>query len=265
MSLPVWRLIDSGPGSPSFNMALDEALAISIRNKSSPPTLRLYGWSTDSVSIGYFQKASDINLEYCTARDIPLVRRPTGGRAILHGQELTYSFSVRTDISPFSKSLRDSYEQISRALAHAFREAGIAVASYKKKRTDSVHAENPLCFSSRSFGELHIENKKVVGSAQKRWPDSLLQQGSIPHEYNEDLLRGIFGDAKASSLRKSMIALTEVKQGIDKDEFKKMVAASFEKTFGIRFLGSRPSQEETRLARDLEYYKYSLDQWNLRH
>lgn len=246
-------------------MALDEALAISVRKKSSPPTLRLYGWSTDSVSIGYFQKASDVNLDYCTEHTIPLVRRPTGGRAILHGQELTYSFSVRTDISPFAKSLRDSYEQISRALAHAFREAGIVVDSCKKRQKNSARAGNPLCFSSRSFGELHIENKKVVGSAQKRWPDSLLQQGSIPHEYSEELLRGIFGENKASSLRKCMIALMEVKPDLSMDEFKRLVADSFEKTFGIRFLVSRPSQEETRLALDLEYYKYSLDQWNLRH
>jgi len=98
-----WRFIDSGNCEASFNMAIDEAIAISVRKGDVPPTLRLYGWDVPSVSIGCFQKIRDINVEYCGEKNIPIVRRPTGGRAILHYQDITYSFSTKTDFGLFSK------------------------------------------------------------------------------------------------------------------------------------------------------------------
>ena len=98
-----WRLINSGTGSASYNMALDEAIAISVRKGGSPPTLRLYSWDMPSVTLGCFQKIRDIDIEYCRDASIPVVRRPTGGRAILHNKELTYSFSAKTDNDFFFK------------------------------------------------------------------------------------------------------------------------------------------------------------------
>jgi lipoate-protein ligase A len=169
-------------------MALDEAIATSVRNCESPPTLRLYGWDRPSLSLGSFQKSSSVDLKYCRKNSIPVVRRPTGGRAILHGDELTYSFSARTDHVAFAKGLLESYRTISSAFNLAFRKIGLRVSSKDRRENGRVLTRNPLCFRSSSYGEILIENRKVVGSAQKRWKDGLLQQ-SISHTKSKLHLR----------------------------------------------------------------------------
>ena len=201
-----WRLIDSGPCDAFYNMALDEAIATGVRRGSAPTTLRLYGWDRPALTLGCFQKASDINIEYCQSKDIPVVRRPTGGRAILHGDELTYSFSANTDRGPFSDGLLDSYRRIGIAFSIAFRKIGVKAEPKKEREKGRVLSRSPLCFQSSSFGEILADNKKLVGSAQKRWNDGLLQQGSIPYLSHEEKLEGIFGSEKISSLRDCMKA-----------------------------------------------------------
>ena len=101
--MQVWRLIDRGPESPEMNMAIDEAIALSSREGSSPPTLRLYQWSRPTISLGYFQKAQDaLNLDICSEKGIEIIRRLTGGRAVYHDQEiLTFS---NAKISPLTFS-----------------------------------------------------------------------------------------------------------------------------------------------------------------
>ncbi len=257
-----WRLIDSGPCGAFYNMALDEAIAASVRKGSAPPTLRLYGWDRPSVTLGCFQKASDIDAAYCGSRGIPVVRRPTGGRAILHGRELTYSFSVRTDCEPFSRGLLESYRSISAAFSLAFQKAGVCAESKKQREKGRVLAGSPLCFRSASFGEILVGNRKAVGSAQKRWEDGLLQQGSVPYSYDEAETGVIFGVPDATAIRDSMTCLEEVTPGTGEAEFREMVKASFEETFGVSFLRECPSEEEMSLARDLEREKYSRDSWN---
>lgn len=132
-----WRLINSGPGSASYNMALDEAIAISVRKGSSPPALRLYSWDRPSVTLGCFQKIREIDTEYCRDASIPIVRRPTGGRAILHNKELTYSFSVKTDNALFSKGIFDSYEKISAAFYLALKKLGFSPEVNMKEKTQN--------------------------------------------------------------------------------------------------------------------------------
>src|SRR3990172_5963881 len=163
-----WRLVDSGPCDAFYNMALDEAIATEVRRGSSPPTLRLYGWDRPSLTLGCFQKASDINIEYCNSQDIPVVRRPTGGRAILHADELTYSFSAETDRGPFSHGLLDSYQRISMAFSIAFRKIGVTAVPKKEREKGRMLSRSPLCFQSSSFGEILVANKKLVGAAQGR-------------------------------------------------------------------------------------------------
>jgi lipoate-protein ligase A len=245
-------------------MALDEAIAAEVRQGSAPPTLRMYGWDRASVTLGCFQKASDINIEYCTSHDIPIVRRPTGGRAILHGDELTYSFSAKTDRGPFSHGLLDSYEKISAAFLTALRKIGVKAETKKEREKGRVLSRSPLCFQSSSFGEVLIENKKLVGSAQKRWNDGLLQQGSVPYVYEEKKLEGIFGAEKTASLKSYMKALKNVMPLLDEGAFRKAVVSSFEEAFGIRLLLSVPSQEESLLAEEFLHWKYLQAHWNFR-
>jgi lipoate-protein ligase A len=245
-------------------MALDEAIAVCVRRGSAPPTLRLYGWDRPSLSLGCFQDASDINLEYCSAKRIPVVRRPTGGRAILHDKELTYSFSARTVTGPFSKGLLDSYREISIAFNLSFRKLGIHAESKKQREKGRVLAGSPLCFQSSSYGEILIDGKKLVGSAQKRWDDGLLQQGSIPYSHNRKELCSLFGADRCSALRECMSGVKELLPQLDEEVFKETIRDSFEETFGIRFVNALPYQEELSLALDLEEGKYLEPEWNLR-
>ncbi|MBI5665186.1 MAG: lipoate--protein ligase family protein, partial [Nitrospirae bacterium] len=171
------RLINQGPASAYFNMALDEAISEGVRQKFSPPTLRLYHWDRPSLSIGCFQKVSDIDARYCDKKGYPVVRRQTGGRAVLHDSELTYSFSASTVTPMFNGSLRENYAVISRALVLALSLKGIeAEASFNRKRSGSH--KGPSCFRTLSYGEITVEGKKVIGSAQKRYQDGFLQHGS---------------------------------------------------------------------------------------
>jgi lipoate-protein ligase A len=257
-----WRLIDSGPCGAFFNMALDETVAAYVRKEKAPPTLRLYGWDRPSLTLGCFQKTSDIDAAYCASKGIPIVRRPTGGRAILHHRELTYSFSVKTDNILFSKGLLDSYRSIAAAFHLAFQKAGIRAEPKKQRERGRVLAGSPLCFQSSSFGEILVDNKKAVGSAQKRWDNGLLQQGSVPYSYDTDEIRRIFGAEACTAMGSAMTCLEEVMPGLSGKEFRGILKASFEETFGVSFLQSRPSPGEEALARDLEASKYSLKSWN---
>ena len=259
-----WRLIDSGPGDAFFNMALDEAIATEVRRGTAPPTLRLYCWNRPSLTLGCFQRTADINIAYCRSQDIPIVRRPTGGRAILHGEELTYSFSIKTDRGPFSHGLLDSYKKISTALSIAFRKVGVAAEPKEKREKGRVLGRSPFCFQSSSYGELLIDNKKLVGSAQKRWSDGLLQQGSIPYCYHEEELHRIFGAGRTPSARDCMKALKDILPSLDEAAFKKAIASSFEEAFGIRLLPAVPFQEESLLAEHFQEQKYLHDHWNFR-
>ena len=258
-----WRLIDSGPCSASYNMALDEAIATSVRNRIAPPTLRFYSWDRPSLSLGCFQKTSDVDLGYCKQSIIPFVRRPTGGRAILHSDELTYSFSVRTDKKPFSEGLMESYRRISSAFNLAFRKIGIHVASKVQRERGRVLTGNPLCFESSSYGEILLNNRKIVGAAQKRWKDGLLQQGSIPYTCDKEKIVHVFG-RKVSHTENSLHGLKEIVPDFDDQNFRKTLHEAFEETFGISLLTSHPDPAEHQLAEELEQRKYLQNSWNLR-
>jgi lipoate-protein ligase A len=258
----IWRLIDSGPCGAFRNMAIDEAIAAHVRGKKTPPTLRLYGWDRPSITLGCFQKVADIDAVYCASRCIPVVRRPTGGRAILHHREVTYSFSVRTDCAPFSKGLLESYGAIAAAFHLAFRRAGIPAEQKKQRERGRVLAGSPLCFQSSSYGEILVDNRKAAGSAQKRWADGLLQQGSVPFSYDADEIRRIFGAGQYTALKTAMTCLGENVPGLGEEEFRGMLKTSFEETFGISLFPCPLSPEEEALAAELEESKYSLRAWN---
>lgn len=254
-----WRFIDTGACRAPYNMALDEAIAMAVKRGNSPPTLRLYEWDIPSVSVGYFQRMRDINIDYCRERSIPIVRRPTGGRAILHNHEITYSFSVKTEYGVFSKGLLDSYKKISRAFGLALSKIGLA--SELKLQKEPHRNRSPLCFQSTSYGEITINSKKVIGSAQKRWTDGLLQQGSIPFIIDEDEIAKVFR-LKSSEIGKKFTGLKKILSNLNIESFKDAIRVSFEETFDTRIILFSPSQDEISLAEELEIKKYSSPQWN---
>jgi lipoyl(octanoyl) transferase len=263
-----WRIIDSGPCSASYNMALDEAIAGTVRAENARPTLRFYEWDAPSVSIGCFQKIGDIDTEYCRQFNIPFVRRPTGGRAILHGDEITYSFSVKTDNGLFSGDLFDSYKKISAAFEKAFLKIGLAPEL--KLLKDNRHTltedmrKSPLCFQSVSYGEMSVMSGKIIGSAQKRWPDGLLQQGSIPFSLDRERTGRVFGIEPSSEPNNGLRGLKDIISDLNPGDLKDAIRVSFEEVFDIHLVSASPYDEEIVLARRLEAEKYLTHEWNFR-
>lgn len=264
-----WRLIDSGPCFAAYNMAVDEAIAIAVRHGDSPPTLRLYGWDSPSVSIGAFQKITEINLKFCKSNNIPVVRRPTGGRGILHGDELTYSFSSRNE-GWFSENLLKTYQKLSEAFLLAFHEIGLQVTMKMERESGRNLTRSPLCFKSTSYGEIILNNKKIIGSAQKRWKDGFLQQGAMPYSIDNEMISLIFKSAHERCCANTpisrysdifLLGLRNLLPDFNPEEFKKRLKSSFEKTFGITLFESHlfPHEEET--SNRLLFEKYQHPQW----
>jgi lipoate-protein ligase A len=267
--IDTWRLIDTGSSSAAYNMALDEAIATAVRRDYSPPTLRFYGWDVPSVTIGCFQKISDINIEYYTEKHFPIIRRPTGGRAILHNHELTYSFSVKTEAGLFSEGLLDSYKKISEVLCSALSIIGLSpgLKLHKETRQQQIashRTRSPLCFQSTSYGEITINNKKVVGSAQKRWIDGLLQQGSIPFTIDTDEMVKVFRLEYAHDINETFTGLKIIFPELNPDDLKNAIRTSFEEIFDTSLMSSPPSREEVSFAQELEAQKYLSNQWTFR-
>ncbi len=183
-----WRLIIDPPMSGSENMEKDILLMTEVASGESPPILRLYRWSPPAVSIGYFQDANDVvDLKACNASGVDVVRRPTGGRLVLHSDELTYSIIV-PEAHPYidNSGVVDAYRKISRGILTAFNLLGI-VGSLAVDDLQKLGLSGGSCFDSPSAYEIQVENKKVVGSAQLRRDGILLQHGSVVFSMPLDL------------------------------------------------------------------------------
>jgi len=263
LSAKRWRLIDTGLGEAFFNMALDESIARLAIERKAPPALRVYGWSRPSVTLGRFQRAADVDSELCAARGIPVVRRPTGGRAILHGDELTYSFSSPANMGHMTEGLFRSYATLSRAFLLAFLSLGIEVKASGRKR--GVRTDrSPLCFSSTSFGEITLEGRKIIGSAQRRWPGGMLQQGSIPLEPPRHDTAAVFFRTREHDANEagSLMGLHEVDTSITYESLRQALSKGFQQSLGISLVETPPSAEEIETAAMLEETKYSQEEWN---
>jgi lipoate-protein ligase A len=241
-------------------MALDEAVSEAVRQKNSPPTLRLYQWDRPSISIGYFQKISEIDTDYCMKNDYPVVRRLTGGRAILHDMELTYSLSSLHDSYPFNGGLLDNYRTISSALLSGLNSVGIeAEMSFVKKRTEGHR--DPACFKAASYGEVTVESRKIIGSAQKRYKDGFMQHGSILFSFNSEELGNVLNDYSSKNF-KGIGSIIDYAPSISFDDLKDSLKESFENELDIKLISDMPTKYELKLAKEYEQRKYSTTEWN---
>jgi lipoate-protein ligase A len=186
--LAQWRLVQTLPGRGAWNMAVDEAILEATGHHLAHPTLRLYAWSPPCLSLGFAQPAADVDFEALKSRAWDIVRRPTGGRSILHTDELTYSVSGPYSEPRLAGSVLESYQCLSAALVEALRllsipaqahpavaRPGIELSQSKKSRDNG-----PVCFEVPSSYEITAKGKKVIGSAQSRKQEGVLQHGSLP-------------------------------------------------------------------------------------
>lgn len=237
-------------------MAIDEAISIFVRQGKSSPTFRFYGWEKESVTIGEFQKIEEINIDFCNKKGIYVVRRPTGGKGILHYDDITYSFSVRKE-GIFKSTLFKSYEVISNIFLKAFYLSDIEVENKKEKKTTN---KSSVCFARSSYGEICYKGFKIVGSAQKRWIDGFLQQGTIPLLVNRELLKEIFTD-NLQEINK-IFGLKELFKNFNIESFLENIKLAL-KTSGFHPEEGVYLEEEIELAEELLQKKYDNPEWLL--
>ncbi len=196
--LTQWRLLITEPLAGALNMAIDEAVLRGVAAGDSPPTLRFFAWLPPCLSLGYAQSLADVDFERLAAHSYDLVRRPTGGKAILHTDELTYSVIAPQTDPRMAGGIVESYRRLSEGLVRGLALLGLIAQNNKVYSTPettespenntnvSAHSalsaakNNPVCFETPSNYEVTIIGKKLIGSAQARKQGGVLQHGSLP-------------------------------------------------------------------------------------
>ncbi|MGD0265810.1 MAG: biotin/lipoate A/B protein ligase family protein [Candidatus Methylomirabilota bacterium] len=193
MGESAWRLLQDGPGDGPWNMAVDEAIARAVGDGLAPATLRFYAWSAPTVSLGYLQRApGGVDLAACRGRGIGLVRRITGGRAVLHADELTYSVAVPLQGPWRSLSVPEAFARIAGGLIAGLKHLGLTAGLGESQVLTGDGRLSDACFLLRRMPAILVDGRKLIGSAQRRWDRSLLQQGSILLGFDPRLHQRIF-------------------------------------------------------------------------
>ncbi|NWQ39998.1 lipoate--protein ligase family protein [Bacillus sp. EB106-08-02-XG196] len=277
MDKEVWRFIDSGNCSPSFNMALDEALLDWHSEGKFPPIIRFYGWEPATLSIGYFQKVEkEINLEAVKAHGLGFVRRPTGGRGVLHEHELTYSVIVSEDHPEMPKTVTEAYRVISEGILKGFHQLGLeayfAVPKTDEERSALKDPRSAVCFDAPSWYELVVEGRKVAGSAQTRQKGVILQHGSILLDLDEDKLFSLFKypnervkERMKSTFKNKAVAINEISpRRISLEEAKEAFYKGFADGLNIELESYQLTEEELAYVNKIAKERYESDDWNFK-
>ncbi|TRZ37611.1 lipoate--protein ligase family protein [Niallia circulans] len=277
MTKETWRFIDTGNSSPSFNMALDEALLDWHSTGDFPPVIRFYGWNPATLSIGYFQKVEkEIDMDAVKELNLGFVRRPTGGRGVLHEHELTYSVIVSEEHPDMPKTVTEAYRVISEGILQGFHLLGLdAYFSVPKTEAQKASLKNPrsaVCFDAPSWYELVVEGRKVAGSAQTRQKGVILQHGSILLDLDEDKLFRLFKYSNDRIKEKMQAAFKEKAVAInaitDKqitiDMAKKAFKEGFERGLNIELQEYELSPQQLEYVEKLAKDRYESDEWNFR-
>ena len=230
-----WRLLQDGAGDAAWNMSVDEALLLGAG--SAPPALRLYAWREPSVSLG-LRQAEPHWLDRCKALGVPVVRRVTGGGAVLHAGDLTYSVVAPFAAPELPQDLRGSYEWIRARLIRGLELAGLAA---RRSRAQAGADRLELCFAGATGYEVELDGEKLVGSAQRRSGRAFLQHGSIRLADDTVLYRALTGGAPRAA----------APAGLDPEALRSALAASFAEALGhpLALAELSAGEHETALAR----------------
>ena len=270
-----WRILTQGKLSPAENMAIDDAIFELIQEGKSTPLIRFYDWNPATLSLGYHQNAeAEVDFQKLAETGYGFVRRPTGGRLVLHKNEVTYAVRSPND-EHLAGNVLKSYGNISLALAEGLRLLNIDV-EFEQKELSSFSQREPVnpCFNSSSKYELAIQGKKVVGSAQVRKNGVLLQHGSIILNENQReiayLMPGL-SEKMRSRLANMMDNKTiSINQVLDKKVSYEYAVSKFVQGFkkaweNDDFIEIEELEDfEKNRVEELIKKKYSTDKWNLR-
>jgi len=269
----IWRLLVTDPTDGPMNMAIDQAIMEAVAEGRVAPTLRFYAWEPPCLSLGYTQPLSEIDRERLAARGWDLVRRMTGGRAILHTDELTYSVALPADNPIVTADIVESYRRLSGALVAGLQRLGADPHADKRADGHRGASTGPVCFEVPSHYEITIDGKKLVGSAQVRKFGAVLQHGSLPLGgditricdalvYSDDHQREVVRERvrrRAATLEDALHAVIPWEDAVQ------AMAHSFADTFDLELdaeTGLTP--EEQARAAELRAEQYASDAWNAR-
>jgi lipoate-protein ligase A len=243
-----WQFLNTGAHDGQFNMDVDVDLARSLQQGSGNQTLRLYRWRPYAISLGFNQQLDEIDTDACAACGIDVVRRPTGGRAILHAEELTYSVVMFSQ----GKNTMEVYHRIGSALVRGLRKLDPEIHMGRTEPDFSALYRQPSsisCFSSTARYEIQYRGKKLAGSAQRRFPagtgdqaEVVLQHGSIligpEHRRLAEFIRN--GKSTVESIRQTLAEKTTelstiMQRPVSSDEVAGVIRMGFEEEWNIAF------------------------------
>ncbi|MBX3004826.1 MAG: lipoate--protein ligase family protein [Anaerolineales bacterium] len=265
-----WRLLRHAPASGTRNMAVDDAILELARKGAAPPTLRLYDWAPGTLTLGLGQPLADVDTARLAAHGWGMVRRPTGGRAILHIDELTYSVIGANDEPRLAGGVLESYRRISGALMRSLAVLGLAVQQQPQHLLPAGSGDaGPVCFEVPSDYEITLGGKKLIGSAQARRKGGVLQHGSLPlygdiARITEALVYASEAEREESAARVRQRAAT-AEEGLGRVPSYAEAAAAFMQGFAeelnIELVEGELSAEEEAAAAEWEAQRYASAAW----
>ena len=276
--MDIWRLLITPPARGAWNMAVDESILEAMGSGKSLPTLRLYAWEPACLSLGYAQPLTDVDIPRLQARGWEMVRRPTGGRAVLHTEELTYSVIAPLNEPRLAGTVLESYRRLAQALVQALNQltgtSGIGAGGSPvqvNENSSAPHAPtaNPVCFEVPSTYEITVGGKKLVGSAQARRKEGVLQHGSLP--LAGDLTRIIqvlaFPDEAARTraagrlLSRATTVETALARKVGWEEAARAYIAAFKSVLTLDLQPGDLSADEKKRTEELVRVKYEHPSW----
>lgn len=267
-----WRVIEHFPAKGAWNMAVDEAILESVYSGDVLPTLRLYAWEPACLSLGLAQPFSEVNTQTLSANGWDVVRRPTGGRAILHVDELTYSVIAPESEPRVKGGVIESYLRLSQALLAAIRILGLTVQANQNSQVEKPQKPNPVCFEVPSNYEITANGKKLVGSAQARRKEGVLQHGTLP--LHGDLTRIISvlhfkDDREKDQARSRLLAhATTVEKEMGHTPTWQQASEAFQEAFQsilkLNLVPAKLTEKENQRAKELMLKKYDHPSWTKR-
>ena len=257
-----WRLLRSAPADGATNMAIDEAILRGVAAALAPPTLRFYAWEPPSLSLGRAQPATDVDLQALQAAGFGLVRRPTGGKAILHVDELTYSVVVLEREPRVAGGIVDSYRRLSAGLIRGLERLGVANLAADRK-ADNHGLEGPVCFEVPSDYEITAGGRKLAGSAQMRARGVVLQHGAVPlHGDITRICAVLAAHPDPARVRARATTVADASgRAVAWDAAADAMAESFAEALNLRFERGALTREEWACAEALRAEKYATETW----
>ena len=263
-----WRFLNTGARDCYQNMAIDEVLAIKSIPHDKKSVFRVYRWQPYAISLGYNQNPNDLNLEKCKRDKIDIVRRPTGGRAVLHAEEITYSIIIPKESDFFSPDVLTTYNRINRGILTGLHLIGVKAELIERlpeeEEKSSVYKHKIPCFSKSAKYEIAYQGKKLVGSAQRRYGNSILQHGSILvgtfHLNLADYIKALKGtrvEKFRQALAEKTISISQIlSTKINYEKIAWAIKTGFQQCFDIYFFeGQLTPQENAEVLKLVKKYQ----------